>query len=247
MKIPIEKRDSRKHGPTSTTKHLPPLRYDLRGFAVQLCRDLETAGIPFADNGFPILPQKAFAIKIPQNVLMYPCSKASQSPAPSRTILCCFERDRDLIRHLRHLNERIVIWQHFFAFAGFDLSVCNNRPIAEQIQNLWINSLVTAFVASKGIRIVPNFRCGSLSSVRFMASYPQGVPVAVGAHGSARIITPVDIATLKLKIGMTRPSEALVYGTTEPRCRRVLAETETTFRCFPDYRSICRAAKRRGA
>ena len=218
-----------------------PLRFDLRGFAARLCCRLERSGIKFGNDGFPIIPQISFASSIPPDALMYPCSKVSQTPDLSRTILCCFENDRVLIGHLKRLDERIKKWRGCLAFAGFDLSPCMNRPLIEQQQNMWINALVTAYVAASGIPVIANLRSGVNSTLEFLASLPIGFPVAIGSHGSTRGLSKNEMDLFRLKLGLTMPSEALVYGPVGFQSRGILENAGIPTRRFPDYRAICKS------
>ena len=238
-----------------TDKHRPPDRreenlsvpFDLYGFAVRMERLLRERGCRFTPGGFAVIEPEWCLREIPENWMVRPFSKASQTPDPSSTLLCPFEGDAELIGHLRKLPERIDVWKRYAGVCGFDLSPCADRTEDEQRFMLWTDGMVAGFLALNGIALVPNFRIGGPETLSVLDAMPRGVPYAAGTLGCARESSALGEALFRWKLTLLRPSFLLVYGSLQDRKKAILRAEGVPFRVVADYRSLCFAACRKVA
>lgn len=221
--------------------------YDLHGFAAHLERRLRDRGVAFSRGGFAVLRREWCLQDIPDWCIMRPLSKASQTPDPSRTLLCPFEDDDTLVGHLRLLPERLPLWRRYAGVCGFDLSPCVDRPVEEQRFSLCVNAMVACDLAAHGIPVVPNIRIGGPGTLDVLDAMPRGVPYAMGTLGCARDSSAEGELLLRWKLHILAPSEILAYGALPEWRERLLRKRGIPFRVFPDYRTMCFAGHGRAA
>lgn len=241
--------NDRKHNQRMTSRREENIAvpFDLIGFAVRTERHLKANGVRFTARGFAVIEPDWCLRDVPEDWIVRPLSKASQTRDPSRTLLCPFEGDAGLVGHLRRLPERIESWKGRAGVCGFDLSVCVDRPVEEQRFMLWTNGMVAGRLALEGIPLVPNFRIGGPGTLSALDAMPRGVAYAEGALGCARESSALGEALFRWKLTVLRPSFLLVYGTLPERKAKILRAAGIPFRVVPDYKSACFAARGKAA
>lgn len=68
-------------------------------------------------------------------------------------------------------------------FGGFDLSPRINWDVNLQRFNLLLSKLADAFLATNGVKLMPNFRTGCLDTFEVLSIYPPNTWYSVGALG----------------------------------------------------------------
>lgn len=209
---------------------------------------------------FPILPPSYYVSDVPDSVRMLPICKRSATKEPSNTILCSFEKDTLVYRHVRaivraircgresSLESVLQSYQKFYAVAGFDLSVCINTNPKEQNLYALLNQLINAVLAVNGIKILANIRIGSLANLKSLVGYPRELCCCTGVIGCRqRAFTAEDILKLQARIYMLQPKLLLLYGSQDHNFSQALDELGQAYRFIQDYNEWCRYQYRRVA
>lgn len=99
--------------------------------------------------------------------------------------------------------------------------------------------MATVYLALHGIKIIPNFRIGSLEeTISSLEVYPPSSPFAVGALGCyKRKITMENLLYLKIKLLCTCPSIIYIYGKLEQPVLEMIDDFGVPYKIFPDFKS----------
>ena len=163
---------------------------------------------------------------------------------PKKTILTHFANDELLYRRLRNLEKDIEICKNFMGVVGFDLSPRLGWSIEQQKFNLLLNQLVNAYRAVNGVKILPNFRIGDLSTISALNSYPSNCLFAVGTLGCSKGYQTINSVYLKTKLLYKRPKGLLIYGKLLPEYQDILEEQDIEYQVYDDFKSGCYRRKR---
>ena len=205
-------------------------------------------GISFANNGMPQIPEACFLTDIPEDCDMLPITKRWFSPSKSKTILCGFEKDECIYSHVRPIIaalekgdeqalERILSpYRQFLAVCGFDFSVCRNSSSEEQAMFLLLSQLVNAVFAVNGIRLVANFRLGTLENLEITRNFPRRVVYATGTLGCHDRYHSIGEVSLRARILILQPAMLLIYGPLQRRYSEILDDAGVVYKNFTDYR-----------
>lgn len=85
-------------------------------------------------------------------------------------------------------------------------------PAEQQLFNILLSQLYTAYLAVNGIKIIPNWRIGDLSTLKVLNSYPRDIQYVVGTLGSIRNNKTLGLEYLRAKVIVSSPSRLLIYG-----------------------------------
>lgn len=128
---------------------------------------------------------------------------------------------------------------------GFDLSPNIAWPVEQQLFNILLSQLYTAYLAVNGVKVIPNWRIGNLNTLKALNSYPRGIQFAAGALGSCRMEKSFGIPYMKAKIMVSNPSRLLIYGKLAYEYSRELREAGISYVQYDDVMSKRRALQRR--
>lgn len=196
---------------------------------------LTRQGINFNVHGYPMIPEECILQEVPDEIVPYDHRKACKNP--SRTVICYFAKDQRLYPRLDKLDEDIDKLRGYLAVGGFDLSPKREHDKSLQEFNLLINRMVDAYRAVHGIKILPNFRTGSIDTIDALSSYPSGSSFLVGTLGcSQRYLKQGDVL-LRAKLLYARPKKLFIYGPLKDCFMKTLNEFGQEYIKFSDYRS----------
>lgn len=192
-------------------------------------------GINFNDHGYPVIPAECILQEIPDEIVPYDHRNACVHP--SKTVVCYFAKDQRLYPRLDKLDEDIDKLRGYLAVGGFDLSPRREFDKSLQEFNLLLNRMVDAFRAVHGIKILPNFRTGSINTINALSSYPAGSNFLVGTLGcSQRHLKHGDVL-LRSKLLYARPKELFIYGPLKDCYKVTLDDVGQEYKQFNDFRS----------
>ncbi|MDD5942489.1 hypothetical protein [Fibrobacter sp.] len=183
---------------------------NLYELALLLRAKLKMAKWPFNRYGFPIFPREVILEEPP--TLIEPIQRVRCCKKPNENLLSSFSDDLFIKRRLQRIFEEINLYGLFKGFGGFDLSPRIRWPFQQQKFNIWLSQLATAFVASSGQKIIPNFRIGNLQTLFALESYPKNIPYVVGTLGCSKRMLPLHEFIFKTKLLIARPSHLTIYG-----------------------------------
>lgn len=198
---------------------------------------LEENGIGFTENGYPIIPEEMILKDFPDE--MIPFEHHNSCTNKQATVLSHFANDELLYRRLRNLEKDISICKEYMGVVGFDLSPRLGWNLEQQKFNLLINQLVNAYRAINGIKILPNFRIGELSTISALDSYPSNCLFAVGTLGCSRGYTSINSTILRTKLLYKRPTGLLVYGKLHSVYQNILDEFGIPYKVYQDFKTNC--------
>ncbi len=185
---------------------------DLFRYAEHAQRELQKAGIRFGESGFPDLLAFDYPRVLPDDLEVWPYNKRNQAADPGRTILTFFESDPALYGYVNTLDKVAANLSLYHAVTGFDLSPCLNFSVREQKAAILLNTLTNGIFLSRGIRVIPTLRIGSVETVTTLKSYPRNICYAFGALGCGKRFQNIGRFITELKVAMCEPSQILAYG-----------------------------------
>ncbi len=197
-------------------------RQNLIELAQRLEKSLREQGVSFLDTGLPKFPEEIVFRGEPGDLLTF--SRRYEARDKKRTILCHFENDEKVYKRLFSLDKEIEIYKEYQGMAGFDLSPRIDWDLNLQWFNILLNRLADVYVGLKGVKILPNFRTGSLETFEVFDVYPDNVPYAVGALGCLRGDQNVNDVLLRFKTICVRPSALYYYGKITKSSERILQD-----------------------
>lgn len=203
---------------------------------------LTNVGIKFTENGYPIIPDEMILRNYPDEIIPFEHRNACINKHV--TVLSHFSNDELLYRRLRNLEKDINICKEYMGVVGFDLSPRLGWNLEQQKFNLLINQLVNAYRAVNGIKILPNFRIGELSTISVLDSYPSNCLFAAGTLGCSRGYKSINSIILRTKLLYKRPNGLLVYGKLHLEYQNVLDELDIPYRVYQDFKTNCYSRKK---
>ena len=211
------------------------MKIDLITYADNLYNYLKNQGIGFNQYGYPIVPKELLLDKTPDDILPYNHRNAAKDK--SKALICFYEEDEELYRHLNNLDYVAAECSKFMGVVGFDLSPCIFWDIKQQRFNLLLSQLVTLCIAIKGSKIVPNFRIGKLETVSVLCSYPADSMFCLGSLGCSKKVSAFNLMQFKTKVLYTRPKNLLYYGKILPPYKEFLNDLGIPYKAYMDFRT----------
>ena len=186
------------------------MRINLVQIADDFYHKLKKSGIYFSENGFPLFTKEMLLDKTPSDIVPY--KNMNSLKEKNTVVVCFFQEDERLYSRLCSVDRDIPKFREFMGVCGLDLSPNIFWPIEQQLFNILLGQLYSAYLAINGIKIVPNWRIGDLSTLKALKSYPQDSQFVVGTLGSIRKDKSLGTLYMKAKIYVSNPSRLLIYG-----------------------------------
>ena len=202
--------------------------------AIELESKLAHEGVGFDERGYPVVTSDMILSHVPADVELHTIDRLCEANNASKTIGVSFLPDDLIYRRLEHLEEDILRYQSLLAVGGFDLSPRVGMNPNLQRMNLLINLMATVRIALSGVRIVPNFRIGSVGTIDLLSLWPKGCTYVAGTLGCARGNVKHNLALLKMKLMVAEPSELVIYGSLRKEYRAELESQGVPYRVFAD-------------
>lgn len=213
------------------------MHMNLFSIADELYSHLIKVGICFTKEGYPIIPDEMILKDYPDEIIPFEHRNACINK--HTTVLSHFSNDELLYRRLRNLEKDLDVCEEYMGVVGFDLSPRLGWNLEQQKFNLLINQLVNAYRAVNGIKILPNFRIGELSTISALDSYPSDCLCAVGTLGCSRGYKSINSMILRTKLLYKRPHGLLVYGKFHSEYQSILDEFGIPYRVYQDFKTMC--------
>lgn len=204
-------------------------------YAENLYEELKKNGITFNAYGYPVFPKEFLLNETPDEILPFHHRNAAKDK--SKTVISFYEEDEELYHRLKKLDFVANECSKYMGIAGFDLSPCIYWNIQQQKFNLLLSQLITLYIATKGSKIIPNFRIGTLETLPVLLSYPANSKFCVGSLGCSRKISDFNLYQFKSKILCSRPQELLYYGKVLPQYKDFLNTIGIPYKAYMDFRT----------
>ena len=199
---------------------------------------LKKYGIIFK-NGVAVLPEESIYKDIPLMVSTYKYRNDIPEGIKRKSLLTYFMPDEDLWTRLYKLDEDLEILKTFGGITGFDLSPSIGMLRPRQKFSILVNSIVNAYCAINGIKILPNSRIGDFVTLPMIASIPYKSNIITSRLGCQNNgFKAYSLFQTKLIIERIKPSILFVYGSvTQKEAEQLIREYAIKIISFPDRRS----------
>ncbi len=211
---------------------------DLFGLAKYLYEYLVNAGVEFMDNGYPVISENMILREMPEQVL--PINHRYASKNRKKTLLVTFTNDEYVYKRLLSLDKEIPMYKEYLGFGGFDLSPRINWDIGLQKFNILLCRMADVYIALHGIKLLPNFRTGSLATFDVLNCYPKDSWYIVGTLGCSNGHIELNRMYLRTKLIIANPEMLIYYGILKKEYEDVLDDYGVQYRVFPDYQRLSR-------
>lgn len=200
---------------------------------------LSEKNINFDENGFPIFQKEMFLTEWPNLVVPYSQRKNRRVVDRSKTVICFFDKDKNLYPRLAKVLLEIEEYKQFMGVVGLDITITNNMDREWKEITALINQLFIAVLAVNDIKIIINTRNGDIQPEYIFKNVPSGIMAASGFLGCNRIFYDYDLLYLK-KILNLLPEKLIIYGKHDKKAESQLDVMGINYRVFPDFHRLCK-------
>lgn len=211
------------------------MKINLIELANNLYTDLKNTGIEFNRYGFPVFPKEFLLNETPEEILPFHHRNAAKDRV--KAVISFYEEDEELYHRLKKLDFVANECSKYMGIVGFDLSPCVFWNIQQQKFNVLLSQLITLYIATKGSKVIPNFRIGRLETLPALLSYPTESIFCVGSLGCSRKVTDFNLNQFKTKVLYSRPKKLLYYGKVLPPYKDFLDTLGIPVKSYVDYRT----------
>ena len=202
---------------------------------------LKSHGIIFKKD-IPQLPDEFVYKETPSALSTFTYRKDIPDSVKAKALLTFFEYENRLWPRLHKIDADIVIAKQYGGIVGFDLSPCVGMLHPRQKHSIMINAIHSCYCGLHGIKILPNFRPGSLGTICLADYFPDDCSFMVGNLGCAYNGFKeygdymLDIALLKKS-----PKILFVYGSIfKSEAEELIKHNGFNIISFPDRRNRVR-------
>lgn len=146
-------------------------------------------GIKFDSNGFPIFEKWMFVDQLPKEIIPYDHRLSAKEK--NNTIVCFYEKDSSLYRHLTkdRLFKVANELNNFKGFVGYDISIFIDflRPFQEFY--ILANLVIDIFFIINGNKVIPNLRSDETDGASYFYLFKEAPIVCVGTLGCSKYST----------------------------------------------------------
>ena len=207
-------------------------------FAEELYQELVDSGIEFSEEGYPIITEDMLLKELPEQILPFGQTYAAKDK--SKTLLVSFCNDEIVYKKLLSLKNDVSEYQKYLGFGGFDLSPRINWDIHLQRFNIALNMMADVYLAIHGVKLMPNFRTGCLSTMNVLLHYPRNTWFTVGALGCARGRVKLNTLYLCTKLLLCNPDMLVYYGKLKAEYATILDDYGVDYVVYPDFQRVSR-------
>lgn len=213
---------------------------NVREMAVRLQQYLQSVGVQFTTEGYPIIPSEALLSFVPNNIEFIPISRYQKAKCLSNTILIAYENDDILYRNLRHLNKLLPVLREAYGITGFDISPRIASNPVDQKFNILFSRLIDTYLALNGVRVLPNLRIGEPEhTLTSLQCYQNHKVFAVGMLGNGRGFKNIRMMNIITTIFYHWPSFIFFYGYLGKKFRTQFDVLGMNYRIITSYRDRC--------
>lgn len=174
--------------------------------------DLIGTDVAVDADGWPVFRREHFATEWPQTMVPYTRRNNPRVGDRAKACLCFYAPDDEIYPRFVHVAEEVEIYRQYAAVVFPDITVTRDMDPAMQETILLANHLFAAVLASQGIRLVFNTRCGLLETQRCFRNVPPHVMCASGFLGCANSPDVISASPYINKILRLRPDKLMIFG-----------------------------------
>lgn len=206
--------------------------------------DLLGSDITIDAEGWPVFCPEHFAVKWPQTMVPYTRRNNPCVIDRAETCLCFYAPDNQIFPRFANVTEEIGIYRQYAAVVFPDLTVTRDMDLEFQVTTMLANHLFAAVLASQGVKLIFNTRCGLQSTQRCFRNIPPHVMCASGFLGCPNSPDLRSTSPYINKILQLRPSKLLIFGKHDTAVDDQLDILGVNYRYYEDFHAM---SKRRAA
>lgn len=206
--------------------------------------DLLGSGIIIDAEGWPVFCPDHFATKWPQNMVPYTRRNNPCVIDRAETCLCFYAPDDQIYPRFVNVVDEIEIYRQYAAVVFPDITVTRDMDPELQETILLANHLFAAVLASHGIKLVFNTRCGVRSTQHSFRSIPPHIMCASGFLGCPNSPDLRSTSPYINKILRLRPDKLMIFGKHDGMVDYQLDILGVNYRYYDDFHAM---SKRRAA
>ena len=188
------------------------------------------------------MPDEFIYKEIPCALSTFTYRKDIPDNIKKKALLAFYEYENRLWPRLPKIDNDIEIAKQYGGIVGFDLSPCVGMLRPRQKHSIMINAIHSCYCGLQGIKILPNYRAGSLGTICLADYFPDDCSFMVGNLGCAQNgfkeygDYQLDIVLLKKE-----PKTLFIYGSIFKReAERLIKRNGFEIISFPDRRGRVR-------
>lgn len=195
-------------------------------------------------EGWPIFRPEHFATEWPQKVIPYTRRNNPCVVDKSQACLCFYAPDSQIYPRFVNVSQELEAYQQYAAVITPDITITQDMDLELQETIMLANALFAAVLASHGIKLIFNTRCGVRQTQQRFRNIPNHIMWASGFLGCSSS-TDFHSATPYInKILGLRPGKLIIYGKRDAVVDEQLDLLGINYRYYEDFHMM---SKRRAA
>lgn len=161
-------------------------------------------------NGIPQLRSEFIYNDIPRNVSTFVYRNDIHPEHRKESLLGYYMFEKNLWPRLNKIDSDIIIAKDYGGIIGFDLSPCIGMLRPRQRLSILINAIYSCCFGLAGVKVLPNYRPGDISTVCAADYFPDNCAFMIGNLGCNRNGFK-DYGLYLLQMVLRKKSTDLVY------------------------------------
>lgn len=212
--------------------------------SIESMRESIDSKILFDQDGWPIFESKHFLTEWPENVVTFKNKTSTLLGDKSKTLLCFFASDAEIYTRFSKIHQDIPLYREYAGIVFPDITVTWDMDIEMQEAVLLANHMFAAVLASEGIHLAFNTRCGSLGTRKSFRNIPRNVTCASGFLGCSNSTDMFSASAYINKILGLMPDKLIIYGKHDRLIDQQMDALGINYRYYADFHTM---SKRRTA
>lgn len=189
-------------------------------------------------EGWPILQPEHFASEWPQIVVPYTRRNNPCVIDKKQVCLCFYAPDSQIYPRFVNIGHEIEIYRQYAAVITPDITVTQDMDLELQETIMLANHLFAAVLASNGIKLVFNTRCGVRQTQQRFRNIPTHIMCASGFLGcSSSADFNASIPYIDKILGL-RPGKLIIYGKHDVVVDEQLELLGIDYRYYEDFHAM---------
>ncbi len=194
--------------------------------------------LEFSSDGWPILNKEWFLNEWPDLMITYTNRNNELVADKSRTVLCFYDKDSYIYPRFVNLLEELNTYRLFLGVVAPDITVTRDMDIEMQRAIMLANQLFMAILATNGIKVILNTRCGIIKTTECFRNVPRRIMCASGFLGCKNSKSLAEAALYVNKVLSIRPDKLMIYGKQDKRVNEQLDTLGVNYRYYEDFHRL---------
>lgn len=212
--------------------------------AIESMRKFIGSKMSFNKDGWPIFEPAHFLSEWPQSVVTFKNRTSSLLNDKSKTLLCFFSSDAEIYTRFTKIYQDIPLYREYAGLVFPDITVTWDMDIEMQEAMMLANHMFAAVLASEGIKLAFNTRCGSFYTQKIFQNIPRNIMCASGFLGCSNASDISSASAYINKILGLMPDKLVIYGKKDHLINQQMDTLGINYRYYADFHTM---SKRRVA